>query len=881
MIYRHDDLAAVQRIQAPFAWAGVAGVRGEGIKIAIIDTGIDYTHADFGGPGTADAFRAAAAASTQPADPALFGPGAPKVKGGIDLVGDAYDAGATGPAAIPVPDPNPLDCDGHGTHVAGIAAGFGVLADGATYRGPYDQLTLGTHDFAVGPGVAPGAELYAVRVFGCTGTTDVIAEALEWTVDNDMDVANLSLGAAFGTKDSADAVATDSAVKAGVVVVAAAGNDNTDRLVPYLVSAPAASSKAIAVAAGEQPRPSAQLALPATGGDPARILVALDSNAAALPDQSLITLVLRTGDQVSLGCDPAEFVAQGAAGKLVIVQRGDCGRVIKAANGQLAGAAAVAMINTENALPPFEGPILADGGDIPVDVTIPFLGIRGPATDPRTDGFALALRDGAVIAVRRGAPLTGASAGFSSDGPRVGDSALKPDILAPGEAIVSALSASGDQGVALSGTSMASPLVAGTAALAIQAHPQWKPAAIKSAILNAANPDELTDYVTRRAGAGTVSAAGAAGTQAFAFADRDQTTLNVGLAEFLTDLTVLRTITVRNDAPTAVTFSVTAAHPQGSPHQIALGATRLTVGARSQATLDVTITVPAATAGTSDAFRDFAGLITFTPIAGGNRGIALHVPYYGVLRVSSSVASTLQLLQPDLWFATVTNTGAAITGTADLFSWGLQSPNDGHGRIDLRAAGAQAFDINEGRILIFAVNTHRGWSSPETQEFDILIDSDGDHEPDFDVFNTDFGLLVAGQRNGELVAAILDLHTGALTIDFDIVETTDTSTMRLAVLAPSIGVTPANPRFSYTVSAFDLVGTDSDAFASTARFNAFTSAVSNAEFAAVAPGEQAFLFPMAIDRTELARTPARGWMVFTPDNPNGAAEAQLIQLPSP
>ena len=132
-VYSHENAVSVPRIGTPLAWAGVNGVRGEGIKIAILDTGIDYTHANFGGPGTPAAFDAAFAADTLPADPALFGPNAPKVKGGIDLVGDDYDANVAG--SLPVPDPNPLDCNGHGSHVAGSAAGFGVLANGSEYTG--------------------------------------------------------------------------------------------------------------------------------------------------------------------------------------------------------------------------------------------------------------------------------------------------------------------------------------------------------------------------------------------------------------------------------------------------------------------------------------------------------------------------------------------------------------------------------------------------------------------------------------------------------------------------------------------------------------------------------------------------------------------------
>src|SRR5262252_3642850 len=126
--YERLNTNEVKLVGAPLAWQSAAGAfQGQGIKIAIIDTGIDYTHADFGGPGTVAAYTAAKATDTLPPDPTLVGPSARKVKGGIDLVGDAYTGSNT-----PVPDPNPLDCEftsgsvGHGTHVAGTAAGFGV-----------------------------------------------------------------------------------------------------------------------------------------------------------------------------------------------------------------------------------------------------------------------------------------------------------------------------------------------------------------------------------------------------------------------------------------------------------------------------------------------------------------------------------------------------------------------------------------------------------------------------------------------------------------------------------------------------------------------------------------------------------------------------------
>jgi len=173
--HERDNATSVPYISAPTVWNGAPSpnLRGEGIKIGVLDTGIDYTHANFAGPGTVAAYIAANAADTLPASPALFGPAAPRVKGGFDLVGDNYNASGSGAALIPQPDPNPLDCNGHGSHVAGTAAGSGVTAVGATYGGPYNSSIYTPGAFRIGPGVAPKADIFSYRVFGCVGSTNV------------------------------------------------------------------------------------------------------------------------------------------------------------------------------------------------------------------------------------------------------------------------------------------------------------------------------------------------------------------------------------------------------------------------------------------------------------------------------------------------------------------------------------------------------------------------------------------------------------------------------------------------------------------------------------------------------------------------------------
>ena len=165
---------SVGQIHADDVWEEL-GVRGEGVTVGIIDSGVDYTHPALGGG---------------------FGPGF-RVVGGYDFVND---------------DPDPMDDAGHGTHVAGI-----VAADGEGIRG-----------------VAPGARLVAYKVLGADGrgTTTDILRAIEATVDPNgdgdpsdrLDVVNVSLGSDFGTPDDPTALAVDHATQLGVTFVVSAGN---------------------------------------------------------------------------------------------------------------------------------------------------------------------------------------------------------------------------------------------------------------------------------------------------------------------------------------------------------------------------------------------------------------------------------------------------------------------------------------------------------------------------------------------------------------------------------------------------------------------------------------------------------------------------------
>src|SRR5688572_3189386 len=217
-----------------------SGLTGAGIKVGVMDTGIDYHHPDLGGG---------------------FGSGY-RVTTGYDFVGDRYDGGGSGGALIPHPDNDPDDCNSHGTHVAGIIGASGNPATGGAR------------------GVAPGVTFGAYRVFGCAGSTsaDIMIAAMERALADGMQVLNISIGSAFQTwPQYPTAVAADALVDAGVVVVTSIGNSGANGL--YSASAPGVGRKVIGVASYD----NSHVALPIFTVSPDDTAIGYSNATAAAP----------------------------------------------------------------------------------------------------------------------------------------------------------------------------------------------------------------------------------------------------------------------------------------------------------------------------------------------------------------------------------------------------------------------------------------------------------------------------------------------------------------------------------------------------------------------------------------------------------------------
>jgi subtilisin family serine protease len=884
----------VPYVGGPEAWG--ASETGKGVRIAVIDTGIDYTHKDFGGLGTAEAWKYAQSHSTvdPSTDPELaeqFGPDAPKVKGGVDLVGDDYDA--NDPASVPKPDANPLDCNGHGSHTAGTAAGFGVLDDGSTFHGPYDADTVKTHAWNVGPGVAPEADIYAYRVFGCEGSTNVTAEAIDRAVADHVNVISMSLGSDFGGVDDPTSVAADNAVKAGITVVAASGNAGQNA---YMTSSPASANHVLSVAAldgSQKSYPGAELSFDKT----ADTVSTIDANGASLPSGPHPVKVLRNSDgSISLGCDPKEYT--GVENALVVTMRGSCARVARAVFGQKAGAAAVLMVNSDGTLPPYEGPITGnpDTGEA-YKVTIPFLGAAGTTANVA----ALKAADGGNVTLTpTQVPNTGysKSASFTSAGPRNPDSAPKPEVIAPGVSVASVGMGTGDGFAIESGTSMATPMTSGAAALVKQAHPAWSGDQIKAALQNTADPSLNGDYDVRVAGTGAVQVQKAIDTTVLAQTADGLNSLAFGFVPGTGDYHATKDFTLTNTGDQDATY-----HLSVEEHGDQLGAevklpdaiVRVPAGGSVTVPVDLSMSAQALKALSSDdtfaagvgQVQYLAGDILATPEGSVSGQQALRMAYLMVPRGLSDVrAGHPSAFRPahggSSFRATlpVSNNGLH-DGTADVYAWGLTDGKDAGGAgMDVRDVGVQSFPDAGDSTLVFAVDNWGSSTNQSVNEFDVAIDNNRDGKVDYFVVGVDLGAVLTGSFDGRFGSVTIDARTNQVVDAFFADAPMNGSVVELPAVASELGVTGANPRFDYSVTGFSIMDSALADPTGTASFDAFHPTVDNGQFAEVPAGGHAAL-PLTIDRSaQRSLKGALGWLVVSVDDASGAAQADEVRAPA-
>jgi len=499
--YRRTMDTALDLVQAPAAWNALGGPTraGEGVKIGIIDSGIDHQHPAFQDPALQ---VPAGFPKCRPAECAFTNNKVIAARSYVEILAEPGNAEFTRPD-----DLSPRDRVGHGTAAAMAAAGVRV-------QGPAGTVS----------GVAPKAFLGNYKVFGSPGVNDVafasaVVRALEDAVLDGMDIVTLSLGvpadwpplmrcpnqdgSTYPCDRRADAVesfAVTTASRLGLAIVVAAGNDgDAGYNLPTLgsIQSPGTAPSAITVGAttnghihyqslrvGGESVPSSLQRVNTRFGDgprPAEPLQAPVVDVTTLQDDGKACRPLGNGTLV---------------GKIALIERGDCDRALKVLHAQRAGAAAVVLMQFAGSNGVFPMPGLRDTG-------IPAVLIG------RRDGDALRafLRanpdrpitlDPALQAVRAPADEV---AYFSSQGPSIGEMAIKPEIVAVGTDLYLATQTFDPNGdlhdptgfVSTQGTSFAVPIVAGAAALVKQRNPGFTPAQIKSALVNTASRG-LTDY---------------------------------------------------------------------------------------------------------------------------------------------------------------------------------------------------------------------------------------------------------------------------------------------------------------------------------------------------------------------------------------------------
>jgi len=576
-----DRAAAIHRITDAWSRLPSPDRAGAGVKIGIIDSGIDPDH-----PAFQDGELARPEGYPLPKDsfPDFL---RDKTKIIVARSYEAFVKGSTGNG--------PRDADGHGTAVAMAAAGEMTAAPLATISG-----------------VAPKAWLGIYRVVmdnAGTTSTDAILKALDDAVGDGMDVINLSLGRPFPLRPEADNFTEymARAEKAGVIVVAAAGNDGPWRnsisspaTVPTVLAAGATSSdRMFATALRIQNSESRYVSFPPSGPWPSKVVTAPMMDAAEVDPSGLV-------------CDPPS--PGSFAGKIVLILRGVCFFETKLNNAEAAGAVG-AVIYTDEQRPdlmrmavgsaklPAQSLSYADG------VAVKELLKRQPGTvaslDPGPEWIPL---DPSKVA------------SFSSAGPG-SDNGIKPDLVAVGTNIYTATQKVDEGGdmydasgyISTEGTSFSAPIIAGAAAVLKAARPGLTVAQYRSLLINSSTPLLAGGQaMVQRTGAGLLNLDAALRSTIAVI----PSSLSFGVVT--KPVEAVRVLTVMNTGVSSDTFFLSATANEGAPlPQFSVESFTLDAGASRE--VSVTFSLATATPG------EYQG---FLEVRGANTDVVARVPFW-------------------------------------------------------------------------------------------------------------------------------------------------------------------------------------------------------------------------------------------------------------
>jgi minor extracellular serine protease Vpr len=449
------DLALISAIAA-WNQGGGAGTAGAGVKVAVVDTGIDITHPCFSDAGYTP--------QTQLGDHNFTNN---KVIAAKVFNNKAGKLGVT-PEAI----------QDHGTHVAGTVGCN--LDTPATVDGvdiPYDMS-----------GVAPRVLLGNYNVFPgevANARSEDILNALEAAYTDGFDINNMSLGGGASGFQDLLTKAVDDLDQAGFISAVAAGNSGPGL---FTVESPGSAARALTAGASTVPH---FVGAPLTVGASTYGLASGDF-ATVSTDTTAALGVVFDGTTLSQAC--SALPAGSLSGKIALISRGTCTFSAKIRNAQTAGAIAAIVVNN------VAGDPVAMASD-------------GTANQPTIPAYMASLADRTALMAANGQSATiGAAlqyfsttnadimAGFSSQGPTDVDFRVKPDVVAPGVNVLSSIPHTFCETppcfAFFQGTSMATPHLAGSAAVVKGQHPTWSAAQVRSAIVNTADQGVLRDFQT-------------------------------------------------------------------------------------------------------------------------------------------------------------------------------------------------------------------------------------------------------------------------------------------------------------------------------------------------------------------------------------------------